>query len=205
MAFQPVVDTAEINMNYTLNLEAVQNTYYARLPGGYTQTDLQQLADKVDLAFPAAMQPQHPPEVTYVKTEVRGLAFENDLVAESAVSTGVGTAASVALPNQVTFAIKKSSGLTGRSARGRNYWVGIPRNQLDGTNESFILATYAVSVVASIEFVRTSIATVGLWEPVLVSRFGAGVKRPTGLVFAWVSTSNVDLRVDTLRGRLPTT
>lgn len=203
MAFQKVVATVEINMNYTLNFEAVQNTYYARLPGGYLQADLQALANKVDLAFPGAMQPFHPPEVTYNKTEVRGLEFPNDLVAESAVSTGVGTAASISLPNQVTFSIKKTSGLTGRSARGRNYWVGIPRNELDPLNENLVLAAFAANLVASIAFVRTSITSVGLWEAVLVSRFELGAKRPEGKVFLWIDETNVDLRVDTLRGRLP--
>ncbi len=203
MAFQPVPDVAAIDVIFTLNGVTVQNTHYALLPGGYSLTDLQALADKIDLTFSATVAPDSPPEVTYVKTEVRGLAVINDLLAEANVGTAVGLHSGSALPNQVTFAIKKLSGFTGRSARGRIFWVGVPDNTLQPTNENLVTATWAANVVADIDFIRVQIETVGLWQAVIVSRFTLGVQRAFGVTFPWVDTTNVDLRVDTHRGRLP--
>ncbi len=203
MAFQAVPDTAEIDILYTLNGEVVQNVYYARLPGGYALTDLQAIADIIDLQVHGTWKPQAPAEAIYIRTEVRGLAFENDLVATQALSTGPGTHSSAALPNQVTFSIKKTSGLTGRSARGRTYWIGVPTNVLQPGNENLVSSTWAVAVVAAIGFFRAVIASVGLWEPVLVSRFTGGAQRPVGVTFPWTGETFVDQRVDTNRGRLP--
>lgn len=203
MAFQAVPDTAEIDIIFTLNAEIVQNVFYAELPGGYTLVDLQALADKVDLQVQGTWKSQLAPEAIYVRTEVRGLAFENDLVAQQTLSNGPGVHTGAVLPNQVTFSIKKTSGLTGRSARGRTYWVGVPDNVLQVGNENLVSGVWAAAVVAAVGTLRTAIATVGLWEPVLVSRFTGGLPRATGVTFNWVGETNVDQRVDTLRGRLP--
>ncbi len=203
MAFQSVPDTAEIDMIYTYNGVTVQNVFYARLVGGYALTDLQAVADKIDSIWPVTFITEQPSEVIYLRTEVRGLENENDLVAVQGISSGTGTHPGVALPNQVTFSIKKTSGLTGRSARGRCYWIGIPRDQLEDADENQLKAAFVLAIVADIDFVRTSIETVGLWEAVLVSRFANSLKRAEGVTFPWKGTTFVDVRVDTNRGRLP--
>ncbi len=203
MVFQPVPDTAQIDLIFTLNGEPVQNSFYARLVGGYTLTDLQDLADAIDLQVAVIWQSDQPPEVSYVRTDVRGLASVNDKVATQNLSAYVGTAGSQALPNNVTFSIKKGSGLTGRSARGRIFWIGIPEGNITPSNENFITAAYAAVIVTNVDAIRLTIPTVGVWEPVLVSRIEDKVKRDPAVTFPWVSTSNVNTRVDTHKGRLP--
>jgi len=203
MVFQAVPDTVEIDHIFTLNGITVQNVYYAKLPTGYAQADLQAMADKIDAIFLTTYVTEQPPEVAYVKTEVRGLAFINDLVAEQNAGAGVGTHTGAAFPNNVTFSIKKTSGLTGRSARGRTYWIGIPDNEVQVANENLLKVAYAAQIVADVDFVRTEISGVGLFEPVLVSRFLDKVLRSPAVTFAWTGSTNVDLRVDTQRGRLP--
>lgn len=203
MAFQSVPETAQIDHIFTMNGVTVQNVHYARLPGGYSQADLQAVADAVDLVFDLSYKNDMTDEVAYVRTEVRGLEFENDVTAETNTSAGVGTLVGTVSPNQVTFSVKKSSGLTGRSARGRTYWIGIPRTVLDATNENLITVAYADALVANLDAMRNTLNSVGLWKAVLVSRFSDGVKRPFGVTFDWNTNSFVDLRVDTLRGRLP--
>jgi len=205
MAFQSVPETVEIDHIFTLHGVTVQNVHYARLPGGYAQADLQTMAGQIDGIFPATWVTEVDSDVTYVRTEVRGLEFENDLTAQDATSTGPGTHVGSSLPNNVTFAIKKSSGLTGRSARGRTFWIGVPSNETEPTDENFLLAAYAALIVADVDFVRISINALASWEAVLVSRFSGGAKRAVGVTFPWLSTSNVDLRVDTNRSRLPAT
>lgn len=204
MAFQSVPNTAEIDIIYTLNGETVQNVYYAVLLAGYILADLQALADAIDLQVQGTWKSQQAPEAVYVRTEVRGLENENDLLAQQSLSTGPGVHTGAALPNQVTFSVKKTSGLTGRSARGRTYWIGIPDNVQQSANENLLGPAYAADVVTAVGSIRTTTASVGLWEPALVSRFTGGVARPVGITFPWVGETNVDLRLDTLRSRLPT-
>lgn len=203
MGFQRVPDTAQISIVFTYNGETCINTMYAEKAGGYSLGDLQALAAQVDVQVGSSFLHLQPPEVSYVKSEVRGLDQENDLVAEDSTNAGPGTETSLAVSNQVTFSIKKGSGLTGRSARGRVYWIGIPRSKLDGADENQLLAAYAAELVDAIEDQRVGINAVTGWEAVLVSRFQGGAKRTEGTTFPWTTTTNVDTRVDTQRRRLP--
>lgn len=203
MAFQSVPDVAQIDIVFLQNGQTMQNSFYGFHPGGYSLVDLQALADDIDLAVDTVWLARLPDQCTYVRTDVRGLEFENDLVATQNANSGPGADVSAPLPNNVTFAIKKSSGLTGRAARGRTYWVAIPQNKLNASDENTLDATYINFIVASVDVIRTNIASVGTWEAKLVSRFLDGVKRDTGVTFPWLSTSNVNNVIDTQRGRLP--
>lgn len=203
MAFQAVPDTAQISHLFTQNGKSVLNAYYARHPGGYDESDLQALADKIDDAFAITFDEDMPPEVSYVKTEVRGLALPNDLVVEQNAGAGVGTHISRSMPNNVTFSIKQFSPFTGRSARGRVYWIGVPTSETTDADENFLKTAYATSIVADVDFIRASINAVGTWEAVLVSRIFEGAKRTTGVTFPWSGSTAVDERIDTRRGRLP--
>lgn len=203
MAFQPVVDTVEIDMIFTQNGVTAQNVFYAQLVGGYALADLEAMAARIDLQWDGTWKARQTAETAYLRTEVRGLAVENDLVATDNTFAGVGTHIGGAFPNNVTFAIKKESGLTGRSARGRTYWIGVPGSEVEPLDENMLKAAYTALVVAAVDDIREAIATVGLWDPVLVSRFSGGVKRTAGKTFPWIASTNVDDRIDTQRGRLP--
>ncbi|KKK69595.1 hypothetical protein LCGC14_2932440, partial [marine sediment metagenome] len=95
---------------------------------------------------------------------------------------------------------KKTSGQTGRSARGRLYWIGLTTAQLD-VNENMIGAVAAAAIVTNIASMRGSIGG-SVWTPVIVSRVNAGVKRPEGKTFTWTGESTVDTNVDSQRRRL---
>lgn len=203
MAFQAVPDTVEIDMIFTLNGVTVQNVFYAEIPGGYVQADLTALATQIDLQWNGTWRSDQPPEVIYLRTEVRGLAVENDLTASANASSNPGLNASEAMPNNVTFAIKKESGLTGRSARGRTFWIGIPQNQVEVADENQLQAAFVALLVANVDSIRTAILAVPSWNPVLVSRFQGGAKRAQGKTFPWIGSTNVDTRLDTHRLRMP--
>ncbi len=203
MAFQSVPDCAQVNIIYSQNSVVMQNSFYGFHPGGYSLGDLQALADDIDTAVPILWLPRQTVDATYLRTEVRGLANENDLVAEADAGSAVGDDAFGGLPNSVTCAIKKSSGLTGRSARGRVYWIGMPKDKLEAADENTIDTTFVAALVTAVDGIRTNIESVGTWEAVLVSRFLDGEKRTVGEKFDWVATSSVNNIVDTQRGRLP--
>ena len=201
MAFQQVPNTAEINVNYTQNDEQMQNTFYALFGGTYAQANLAALADAIDLYIASDWLPLQTLDCGYTNTTVIGLHSINDFVAEANLSAGPGEDLARGNPNSVTMAVKKSSPFTGRSARGRIYWMGIPIDKISA-NENFINLAYAVDVVAAVDGLRAVIEGVFLWEPVLVSRFTGGAKRATGVTFDWIDTSTVNTGVDTQRGRL---
>lgn len=203
MAFQAVPDTAEVDVIYIQSGEIVQNSFYASLAGGYALADLVALAAAVDAVMVSDWLPSQVVDAIYLRTEVRGLAFENDIVAENSDGGGAGALGGLPMPNNVTFAVKKSSGFTGRSARGRTFWIGMPQNKLQVTNENLIISSYVTEVQNAVDAVRAAINAVAGWTPVLVSRFADGLKRDEGVTFPWIGTSNVNSVVDTLRGRLP--
>jgi hypothetical protein len=128
------------------------------------------------------------------------LAVENDLFATDAASTGVGEQAVEGLPNNVTISLKKSSSLTGRSARGRWYWIGLPESNLGG-NENQVTSAKVALIVAAIEALRGGILA-GAFTPVIVSRYSGGVERSEGKTFDWIDTTAVNENVDSQRSRL---
>ena len=200
MAFQKVTDTVEVTIVYEQNLENIVNVFHAERPGGYTQANLATLATTVDAAVGVHLLPEMTSDCEYLRTEVRGLAVENDFFAEESGGTGPGEVASAGLPNSVTLSLKKGSGLTGRSARGRWYFVGIPEIDL-ATNENFFIAVEVTNKKSALNNLRAAVAGTA-WNPVIVSRFKDGALRPEGVLFDWLAVTAVNDAVDTQRRRL---
>lgn len=200
MAFQSVKETAEIIIEYDQNAELIINTFYGLKPGGYDLTTLGQLANSIDAAVGASWLPIQAIDAAYVRTVVRGLEFENDDETQDADNAGPGLATGGSLPNNVTLSVKKSSGKTGRSARGRIYWMGLPRTALS-LNENIVVTADAAAIQVAVEAIRTATAVLG-WQPVLVSRFANGAKRALGKTFPWVATVLVNNDIDSQRRRL---
>lgn len=205
MAFQAVVNTVEVDVIYELNGEIAQNVFYAKFGGTYALANLQALADAVGTIVGSDWLPLQPVEAVFLRVEVRGLTVENDLFATSVVGAGDGEDIIEAYPNNVTFSVKKVSGFTGRSARGRSYWIGIPTDKTSSPDENHVTGAYRDDLVAAIDVIRTTINAEFNWDAVLVSRFSGGVKRAAGVTFDWVGSVAVDDRIDTQRGRLPAT
>lgn len=200
MAFQSVPETAEIVINYFGNSSNMVNVVAAKKVGGYTLADIQSLAAAVGVSVVAQFLPEQSLKVAYVSTVVRGLQNENDLEATDTVGAGPGGLVDVGTAGNVTLSIKKSSGFTGRSARGRMYWIGMSTTILTA-NKNRVDQAAADNLVAKVEALRLAIVTEG-WAPVIISRFALGVKRVTGVTFPWDSTSSVNLDVDSQRRRL---
>lgn len=201
MAFQAVSDAAEIVITYSQNSILHNNVLAASKSGGYNLADLVVLATAVNQSVVDDWLPLQTNECSYQQTLVRGLAFLNDQ--ETIVTTGAGPGgvASKGLPSNVTFSVKKGSGLTGRNARGRAYWIGIPSAALAG-NENLLISTEADDIVAAMEAMRLAI-TATVWTAAIVSRFLNGALRDPGKFFEWTECSSVDDQVDTQRRRLP--
>lgn len=203
MAFQAVPDTVEIAINYTWEAVPVQNTLHALFAGNYTLADLQALADAVEAEVVSGWLPLQINSLLLTGIEVRGLDQENDLLVENVVANTPGTINIEGVPNSVSLSIKKGSGLTGRSARGRLYWLGMNINANEPADPNFWTSAQVNSVVAAVEAMRTEINAVSGWTAVIVSRFNNNAQREVGVTFEWLTTSAVTNRVASRRDRLP--
>lgn len=202
MAFQSVPGTAEAVVRIQLNGVISTNTFYFEQGGGYTQSDIDNLASLVDAWVDNEYLPLISADAAYLSTNVRGLENIVDLAAVDSTGAGVGGVAQKPLPANVTIAIKRETGLTGRSARGRVYIIGMPITWLP-TNENLVDPTLLTGMVAALNALRVDVAASSSWEEVVVSRYSNGVKRTTGVVFPVTTYINTDNTVDSQRGRLP--
>jgi len=200
MAFQSVPETAEIAVRYVINGILCINTFYARRSGGYSLGQLTALASTVDAWVHADWKGFISNQAAYNNTIVRGLENENDFEVIDDTNSGVGASASAPMPNNVCLAIKRLSGLTGRSARGRVYCTLLAADV--STDENRVGSTSASNRVTALNALTADIAGIG-WTEVIVSRFSGGVKRAAGVTFPVVAYQSTDLRIDTQRRRLP--
>jgi len=201
MAFQSVPNTAELTIVGSKAGQLIVNTFYAQYSSPYDLAALTALASVGDTWWNAYMAPLVSSTYTYLRSHVQGLNAAIDFEAEDSTHTGdTGSAGDEGTPNNVALSVKRSSAYTGRSARGRIYWPDIPTPSLDGTG--FVLAAYAEGVVDALMALRDAINDAGRTE-VIVSRYSAGVKRTTAVVFETVQYVVVDYALDSQRGRLP--
>jgi len=202
MAFQRVPDTASVTLVFLQNGENLINTVHASKLGGYDLSQIAFLANAIDNNVAVDMRPEMVADSSYVRTEVRGLNSENDFLDLDGTNAGPGAILGPGLPNNVTLSIKRASGVTGRSARGRVYFVGLAASELDA-NENVLDATAAANKAIAWDQIRVTIASAG-WLPVIVSRFTGGAQRAEGVTFPWLSTVAVNANIDSQRGRLTT-
>lgn len=200
MAFQSVPETAEIIIRYTGYGSNMVNVLAARKTGGYDLADIFGLATAVDALVAADWLEIQTEDVTYEETTVRGLENPNDFEFSIGTSSGTGEIIDLGVSGNVTLSIKKASGLTGRSARGRTYWIGLARGQLSA-NKNLVDTATVTLIEAAMELMRVGIITQG-WTPVIVSRFTGGVERDPATTFPWIGSVAVDNEVDSQRRRL---
>jgi hypothetical protein len=200
MAFQSVPETAEVFVEYSQNGVSMGNSFYFRKTGGYTLSDLEDLADDMDSWVATEWLPLLSQDVSYARCVVRGLENEEDYVTENNDGVGAGGIAVAGLPNNVTFAFKRLSGFTGRSARGRVYMTGIGTSFLTA-DENIMNGTKLLNLLAVLAEIVNYVITHG-WVEVIVSRYHEGMKRTTAQTLAVSEWSYSNSKVDTQRRRL---
>jgi hypothetical protein len=106
------------------------------------------------------------------------------------------------MPNDVSLAIKKSTGNLGRAGRGRWYWPSVDPSAL--TSDNVYTSVFANGVVSALSAFQTGVetslspATMGI-----VSYFLNKVLRASGLYQHITAWSVIDMIVDSQRRRLP--
>jgi len=200
LSFQSVPNCAVCTINYLISGHEAANVLNFQRAVGYDQSDITDLAALMDDWVNDEVLPLLDNDTSYTNVHVRGLTDINDLEADNNDSAGTGgDAGGTPLPNNVTLALKFNTGLSGRSARGRMFIVGLNTTMRTSTNE--VTTTHGNNWVAALEQIPSKLSGSG-WEHVVISRFSEGIARVEGMAIPIIQYSYTDLRMDTMRRRM---
>lgn len=200
MAFQSVPQTAEAVVRYTNNGVISSLTFYGLYPTAYDQTAIDDLAAAVDGWAGTDLRSILAQETAYTTTSVRGLENAVDFFSVNATGAGIGSTTGEQLPGLVAFAVKRITGLAGRSARGRVF-LPVPQNDL-GSDENQVAGARVTAYVAALNVLRADMLLAG-WTEVVVSRYTLGAARPVGVTYPVTNYLATDTFIDTQRRRAP--
>lgn len=199
MAFQPAVNCAEAVINYSGPGGLYANVLNFKFATAYDQGDIDALAAAVDQAVGGAFIGLIGTVVTYVSTTVRGLTSSVDLEGVNDTEAAAGTASGTSMPPNVTYCLSLRTGLTGRSARGRFYTVGVTSAHLSAADT--VSTTYRDNWIAALEAIGTQAGDDG-WQWGVLSRQNNGVVLGSAVFREITDIIGVDLFLDSQRRRL---
>jgi hypothetical protein len=201
MAFIPVPNAAIAHINYTWFGQQVQNTLWFDQPDDPSFIDIVNLADGLNTLWVANMLPLQSEDITFRNVEVIAQNMSPGITFTSTLNTGdIGGAATPSVSNSITLAVSFRTGVTGRSNRGRNFWLGLAATSV---NDNVVSGVAISAILAAYGNLIGSGSVAGDWKWVVASRFSAGEPRITGVTSAIVSVSVVDDVIDNQRRRLP--
>jgi len=197
--FIPAAETAKVEMRYTWDDQHVENVLHFTKEGGWDGTSLAVLAQNVAEGWLAELQGMQAPTVTLREIYVRDMEVEAGAEATFPVGTP-GNAEGVALPNNVSLALSFRTGLSGRSNRGRIFWIGLLEGQvIDNTVQPTPLAAIVLGFRDFIEYVETETEA----SLVVVSYCSENVWRTNAQVTPVTTILVTDPTIDSMRRRLP--
>lgn len=194
--------TAEITIEGYLNGEVAINKVYVECTGGVDATKLEELAGITATWMADDFLPGT--GISYISNRI----IAKDIsVADGAVFINVdnqGDPGELAnpVPNNVTFAIHRNTGFSGKKAKSRVYWAGLVQAHLASPTE--IVEATANALVNVWDTLRTALeaGTGDTYTYGYVSRFLNGVERSPWLFVPVVGHSYTDLHLDSARRRL---
>lgn len=179
MAFIPVPDCAMITLHWQSGLgTAAINRLFVFTPNPTTLEDLEEIGDAMYDVIVAQIIPATFPSWQLTGITVRDMSEAEGLEFEDENSYPVvGEQDGLAMtPQQVSYTITLSTGLVGRSARGRIYGVGLP---LEYTNGNRLTDPAQAALQSRWNLVRTAMETAAHALQV-VSFVEGGVPRTEG-------------------------
>jgi hypothetical protein len=206
MPFIPVANTALTELRFTSNGQQVENTLWFEHATDPTGEDLEGLNAAVFDWWAANIQALQSSAV-----QLREVTSTSQTSAMSSFDTFTppvaefGGAGANNEPGNVTMSISFRTALRGRSARGRNYAIGLTEDQVAGN--SFVTGLTALWQAAYFELIDAA-AAAG-WQWVVASRFsgvdpdtGDPIPRAAGVTTPITAVVVVDDNVDSQRRRL---
>jgi hypothetical protein len=199
--FIPVPNVASFEMIYNVNGIIAENIIHIRRADPYTLADLQDMREVINDWDSDSWKNLRATSVYLTRIRGKALDTEASPVEDYPLPTArPGTSDSRVVSQNVTFCVKLSTGLTGRSQRGRLYVIGMMESAL-AANTNQVTSVYAGLVVTYLNDLLDRIAdadgTLGV-----VSYRHDGEWRAEGQFTPAVNWVAVDLNVDSQRRRL---
>lgn len=199
--FIPVPNCASVELIYLLNGITAENVLYVHKGSPYSLADLQAVRTIVNSWDAATWFNARGIGCTLVRIRTKALDASGSPMEDFTLPTPrAGSINSPLLPGNASFAIKLSTGRTGRSFRGRLYFVGLTSAVL-GTTANQILASTSTLFVSWLNTLLSNLATGGHTLGV-VSYRSNHVFRANGLFTQAVNWVAVDNNIDSMRRRL---
>jgi hypothetical protein len=202
MAFVPAPNIIEVEFRYLLNAQKCEN----RL-----MVDNLAAVDAAALEATAILcwnwwETEYAPAISascllsaVVATDLTTIDGEQFTYAPDGTTTGGNTGG--AMPNEVALCVSLKTGHRGRSARGRWYLAGLPREAMVDDNN--VTTGYASDVADHLQTLINDISTAGQ-AAAIVSFISEGAPRPGGPVYFPITSATVsDTLVDSMKSRKP--
>lgn len=199
MAFIATENAAQVELRFFVAGQQVENTLYFYNPDGVGLAGLIDITDQVGEWWDLHYQPLQGAGVTMIEVYGTDLAAADAPTYTNLEKEGMtgGASATPLLPGNATIAVSFRTVGRGRSARGRNYFVGL-------TEGSVVENTVSSTIVSAIEDAYNALITFVTppWQWVVLSRYHNGAPRVEGLVQPVIAALCVDPYVDSQRRRL---
>jgi len=196
--FIPAPNTARVRMVYTLYGQTIMNVFYWQGDAPLIAADLSGLVDEVHTAWTARFKPVQAADVEL--NYIEATALDTDSSPSVTASVGeAGTASGVSYPGGTTFAIKFSGGVSGRSGRGRMYWIQLHTAQITGDQ---VTSADAAAIVGLVSDFFDDVETATGLTHVVTSYCHAGAWRTTASNTSVINYIATDTNVDSQRRRL---
>lgn len=200
-AFIPAPNCASVEVIFLANGETIENVFHVQKGSPYTAANLIALRTIVDNWHLASYRNNQGTGSSLVRIRSKALDSTGSPMEDYALpASRPGTFGGTMLTNNVALCFKLSTGLSGRSFRGRWYvggltvsWIGADSNHTSGVASA--------NLVTSLNLLLTNLAAGGHTLGVLSYRTG-GAWRTTALFTPATGFVAVDLAFDSMRRRL---
>jgi hypothetical protein len=187
-------------MSFTQAGQQVANQFYCQFPTQPDRNDLLALGQVINDWWEDFMKPLQATAVALVKIELTDLTQE--FGEQQTFTTGLpqtGNMSGTALANHVTLSVKLATGFSGRSQRGRQYFIGLTSEQMLDPNHITLSTITALQDCYSA--LIDAVHDAG-WTLVIASFYTDGARRDTAQLKEVIS-SHANQTVDSQRRRLP--
>lgn len=200
--FIPAPNCASVELIYTQNAITAENIFNVRKASPFTSADLVTLRNVIDAWDNNNWKNGRATNVFLQRIRIRALDTNASPIEDYLLPVPRGgTSGGAAVPSNVTYCIKMSTGFTGRSQRGRIYIFGLTQGCVDVNNSTF-LASCRSSYIGFLNALMATLNTNG-FTLVVLSYMSNGNWRAVAQATPVTSFIGVDLNVDSMRRRLP--
>jgi len=200
MPFQPVPNTAQVDVLMQVDSQTVENVYHVRKDTPWSSSELDSLLTLFSNWMVVYFLDNVSNQLTFNNLEAKDLTTSSGFVANLPIIPPVtGNIDAEPMPNEVSICLSARTGRAGRSFRGRTFVPAIPRTVVA---LNVITTGYATDLLTAQNQLSTELNAEG-WALVVVSRVQGGVTLATAETTAVTEYILVDRGVDSMKSRKP--